>query len=150
MIQGESSATLILGSFRLNCCKGQFFHDKQIASVPQQHWGGSLPPPPSLHGALSHPPPQGSARGRCSWAGMVLAGWARRGAPGASHATGEFSPGAAGTSLGSKLPEIKNLRKALPSHILTSGCAEPWGSLGFSFLKQDSSPGGSNTWNRHC
>lgn len=48
VIQGESSATVILGSFHLNCCKGQFFHDKQIASIPQQHLGGgSLPPPPS-------------------------------------------------------------------------------------------------------
>lgn len=62
MIQGESSATLILGSFHLNCCKEQFFHDKQIASVPQQHWGGSVPPPPSLHGALSHPPPPPKAQ----------------------------------------------------------------------------------------
>lgn len=40
MIQGESSATVILGSFHLNCRKEQFFHDKQIASVPQQRCGG--------------------------------------------------------------------------------------------------------------
>lgn len=66
VIQEESSAALILGSFHLNCCKEQFFHDKQIASVPQQQWGGHchpLPPQPFLHGALTHPPPKGLATG---------------------------------------------------------------------------------------
>lgn len=33
------------------------------------------------------------------------------------------------------LSEIKNLRKPLPGHILTGGCAEPRGSLSFSFPK---------------
>lgn len=48
VIQEESSAAVILGSFHLNCCKEQFFHDKQIASVPQQQWGG-VTATPSLH-----------------------------------------------------------------------------------------------------
>lgn len=51
VIQGESSATVILGSFHLNCCRGQFFHDKQIASIPQPNLvgqgGGGEPRPPS-------------------------------------------------------------------------------------------------------
>lgn len=91
VIQGESSATLILGSFHLNCCKEQFFHDKQIASVPQQPWGGQCHPLPPRGPESSST--QGSARGRCGGAGM---GCER--CPSTSRATGESSPGATGTS----------------------------------------------------
>lgn len=91
MIQGESSATLILGSFHLNCCKERFFHDKQIASVPRQRWGGHGHPLPARGPESSSSQGWGGGAGMAEpWdgAGEVLGA--------ASHATGEFSPGAAG------------------------------------------------------
>lgn len=87
MIQGESSATLILGSFHLNCCKEQFFHDKQIASVPQQHWGGHG------HPLLPRGPESCSSQGLSQglgWQGS--AGWTSRDAPAASRAMGNSAP----------------------------------------------------------
>lgn len=137
MIQGESSATVILGSFHLNCCKEQFFHDKQIASVPQNHlvgrWGGWAPPP-SPSTALPAPGPESSStqnlgrRGRMpngdrdgQGPGGIHAG-IRHGAPRSPPPTpqGEFSPRAAAYSFEVKrLFEIKNQRKPLPNRLPT-------------------------------
>lgn len=129
MIQGESSATVILGSFHLNCCKEQFFHDKQIASVPQQPWVGGgchchpLPPWPFLRGALSHPAPQGSA-GRAAGTGRAGPRRDPRLRPPwcpeePSHTARGIQPQSSRYGFEVKrLSEIKNQRKPLPNRLL--------------------------------
>lgn len=108
MIQGESSETVILGSFRLNCSKEQFFHDKQMASVPQQHREGP-----------ESPRPQGlGARGVWDWhgpAGIAPTAWR------CWETTRGTRPKGSGCGRAvRRLPEIKNQRKPLPSGLLTA------------------------------
>lgn len=107
MIQGESSETVILGSFRLNCSKEQFFHDKHMASVPQQHGGGP-----------ESPRPQGlGARGVRDWHGPTgSAPTARR----CWETTRGTQPEGSGCGRAvRRLPEITNQRNPLPSGLLT-------------------------------